>query len=321
MLARVINISERTERWNQVKEVFSKVTTLQIGKFDAVKDNPGWRGLISSHRNAIFEAKMNKEKMMILLEDDIILSEDFDSRFPKILRWLEDNENWDIFYGGHTFAEFENIISKELAIVKGKFLTAHFIIINSKVYDRILASDINNPIDLFYRQNGFNTITTTPMLAWQRPSYSDIEKRDVEYYNYFAESEEKIDWVFHCQTLNNLPLKEPPRDPKWDIIKGEIFFCSFDIYNYFKYAHARAFVNIAKMLRNDKIVLLRILPQRKFQGWIFADQYMIPHAKLYANENGNKLAVVVAKIEHYDSGWDADLVIDHLGNFLKIKRI
>jgi hypothetical protein len=75
------------------------------------------------------------------------------------------------------------------------------------------------------------------------------------------------------------------------------------------------------MLRNDKIVLLRILPQRKFQGWIFADQYMIPHAKLYANENGNKLAVVVAKIEHYDSGWDADLVIDHLGNFLKIKRI
>jgi hypothetical protein len=62
-----------------------------------------------------------------------------------------------------------------------KVYTAHCILYGARVYDKVLAVDPGILIDAV--QSQWNMVYTYPYLATQIPSYSDLQKADVDYDN------------------------------------------------------------------------------------------------------------------------------------------
>lgn len=118
----VINLDERTDRWQSfLAETAGRLQPLTPTRLSAVKGTelPGfgqkpffsgrkrdrtWAGRAGcalSHRSAIEHAAQNGWKKVLILEDDIQLSADFDDLL-KPLETALDTEAWDICYLGYT---------------------------------------------------------------------------------------------------------------------------------------------------------------------------------------------------------------------------
>jgi hypothetical protein len=144
----VINLKERTDRWNSIKAL--KLKRFNIVRFDAVRSPKGfgWVGCAMSHVNLVLMAKQKKMPYIIVAEDDFINTvhnDFFESRLYSILDWLSKSpqcDMWDVFNGLPTGLLVDTacgIFNRELGIINmvGGFNT-HFIIYNHTSYDKVI---------------------------------------------------------------------------------------------------------------------------------------------------------------------------------------
>ena len=98
--AYVINLDKATERWNQIQKDF-KNTNLNLIRTSAVKHKDGCTGLLFSFKNIIRTAKENNLETVLILEDDAFPTENFNKRWSKTKKWLDENmDKWEVFNGG-----------------------------------------------------------------------------------------------------------------------------------------------------------------------------------------------------------------------------
>jgi len=157
-----------------------------------IKENPHL-GCTLSHKKCIeYAKKMNYEKVLIL-EDDVI----FKGKLPKTI-----NKDFGIYYLGYNVTNGYRYDKNTLKF-NGVFCT-HSYILHSKLYDEILKDlnsnwwdKINNlneyekkfnwnlhTIDQYYSKilsQKTNSYGLYPMICYQKPSYSNIEKQMVDY--------------------------------------------------------------------------------------------------------------------------------------------
>jgi hypothetical protein len=173
----VINLKERNDRFENIKKNFSNYNIIQV---DAIKHEKGAIGCFLSHKKCIQIAKEKNLKNIIVIEDDCVPTNNFD-RIINIKKFLDENDNWDIFLGGAFHVNPYHILGKvnmqvdNLLSINGGYCF-HFIIYNNTCYDFFLNQDENlNPIDHVW-QDKLKCIIPIPFIANQAQLESNINK-------------------------------------------------------------------------------------------------------------------------------------------------
>ena len=180
----VVNLIERTDRWEKIKKRFPDFNIIRI---DAIKHEDGIYGSFLSQRKCLQIAKDNNLPYICVLEDDCVPTNDFKERFGVIKEYLDTHHDWDIFLGGGTKILKKNLVKKiqyktEKFGVLRKMACAHMIIYNKKVYDFFLNMKYHAPIDRSWWYK-FTALVPSPFVATQDEGYSDIAKEKVCYIN------------------------------------------------------------------------------------------------------------------------------------------
>lgn len=202
----VINLASRTDRLNQSIAELDKYG-LRDGflRYSGHYFTPnhvmaGRAGCFSSHRGAIQVAKDNGSENVLVLEDDFQFTINPIEVLEKCVDFLSKNE-WHLFYLGQTTTS--EIVERPLEVVQDGVLrlrgglATHAIAYNKSIYDIIL-NEVPGPdgiinwliqkesLDGWLMRNiqpkeEFKCYTTDPMLCVQRSSFSDIDRRFVDY--------------------------------------------------------------------------------------------------------------------------------------------
>ena len=136
-----------------------------------------------SHAKAFANAKVNKYKSFLLLEDDIEFHDGFNEMFDFMSPRIPDD--WDMIYLCANPATGSRLqVADNIFRLYGGY-SAHCVIFKDTVYEDALEALLFKYVqsDLTYAalQNKYTTYLLYPHLAYQRTDYSDIEKEVVDY--------------------------------------------------------------------------------------------------------------------------------------------
>lgn len=193
MLAYVINLDTNKERWEDMKKEF-KNSSIQLKRFNAIRDEKGAYGLMRSFIGALKLARKNKLKNVLILEDDCKLAPNWKSNWSKITKWLHENpDKWDIYSGSGWNIQFPKLVGEidnEIALFDPIISWAtNWLYIPERNYSRIIKhfdkikEFIKYPIIeyLFVLDNinhfYYKTIISYPFISYQKDKYeSDIKQ-------------------------------------------------------------------------------------------------------------------------------------------------
>ena len=190
----VINLEKRSDRLEQFNAEFKDVKSFNITRFNAIERTPGALGCSLSHTTCLQYAIEKDYDIVCILEDDCQLTvspEIFDKHVQNVLK----TETFDVFLVGavvYKAGEPKNgvrrIFDAQTAacyIVKKHYLKTLYDRLSSgcelleKNLDKI-SIYINDQYWKLLQRTG-KWIAATPLLCKQRPSYSDLENKFVNY--------------------------------------------------------------------------------------------------------------------------------------------
>ena len=191
-----INLDSRADRRKDIEHQFKRANLPEnkIERISAIANERGALGCTASHIKCLKYAIENKWNNVLILEDDFNFIDDINTINNSIKSIINFYNDWDvIFFSGNVFKmiPFNNMFSRAIDIQ-----CSSGYLVNSRYYSKLLQNleegyklfSINNvpqlyaldmywkrlqPIDKWYV---FNT-----KLGYQRNSYSDVEKRVVDY--------------------------------------------------------------------------------------------------------------------------------------------
>ena len=193
----VINLDSRTDKWEQIQKDFQD-WPVKVERVSAVKYDPGWKGCYLSHLKCVKIAKERKYPWVLYLEDDCMLMPDAKQRFTKLLPFLWDvRQHWDFFMGGLVGLTGCGLVNEEQNMFIARGFGAHFCLIHSNTYDRII--DImdfepDEPCDSLYRSS-MRLWITLPFIAKQYAGYSDISDTHKDSYSEYDDAEQMLKLV------------------------------------------------------------------------------------------------------------------------------
>ena len=184
-----INLEERTDRKNQVEKELSIFPPEKVIRFNAIRQQNGAIGASMSHIAAIELAVKNEWKNVLIVEDDMIWNQ-FEIGYP-IYKKLVSNP-FDVMFLGSACVQYEPETYRAKYVSTG---TAY--LVNNHYYQTLLETFkeglekfINDQskhslyaldriwMKLIERDNWF---VIQPTLCIQKPGYSDIENKVVNY--------------------------------------------------------------------------------------------------------------------------------------------
>lgn len=188
-----INLYRRSDRWQQAQAEF-ETHKLNVERFPAIDGHavpgkedltlkPGLYGCTASHYLAIQRAKYLRLKAVMILEDDVQLHFNFKHLLYFTLADLP--KDWRMLMLGGTHREPVTPLPGCNYMRVNKTLTSHGYVLHNSMYDNLLEklAPMQEPVDCVFAeiQKYYKVYITNPPLAWQRPGYSDIELRDMDY--------------------------------------------------------------------------------------------------------------------------------------------
>lgn len=187
-----INLDERVDRWEHAKLEFEKAGILdKVKRFSAIKNIDGRVGIIQSNLAIIKMAKEKKLKNVLVFEDDVeFIVDNPQDVLQKTINQIG-NIKWYLFYLGANTHEKLIKFKPNLILLKNAF-AVHSMAYSEHMYDLFInrynkTQNINNYDDILdvylakKIQDKYICLMTNPMMTTQMNSYSDIEKRNVDY--------------------------------------------------------------------------------------------------------------------------------------------
>lgn len=190
-----INLDSRPDRWEEAKKEFVR-NKIEVDRIQAIngKDlnlefpEEIKEGAVGCSLSQLFCFKLSKylqTKNFVLFEDDVEFDENFLSKFSKIYN-EQVPDDWDMLYFGGQHIHGRNIKQVSENVYKCEYtLAAHSVAFKHTVYDKFIDKlvDITKPCDMHYAEShkSINAYVMIPHLTWQRKSFSDIEKQNVDY--------------------------------------------------------------------------------------------------------------------------------------------
>ena len=193
--ALVINLDERTDRWEQINKDFAN-SSFRLTRYPGIlitdpeisRKDRGYIGVARTHIEIVKMCKAKGQKTVLILEDDCKPEPNWEKNWYKIRDYLDSNLNkWEVFNGAVCGIEKMNrvVVLEQnniylLNTVGGCF--CHWLYLNvDAAYDKLLAwEDNKKEIDLYYTYH-FNHYTAYPLLAEQHSGYSNIGEREKDW--------------------------------------------------------------------------------------------------------------------------------------------
>ena len=189
-----INLDSRPDRWEEAQKEFAKYAfkVERVSGIEGSKMNLDFppeikEGAVGCALSQLFCIKYAKQLGLsdfLLLEDDIQFDENVNKLFFQYIE--EVPSDWDMLYLGGQHFHGMNIQQVSEHVYRCEYtLAAHSVAFKSTVYDRFIDNLINitKPCDVHYAESHkeINAYVIIPHLTWQRNTYSDIEKANVDY--------------------------------------------------------------------------------------------------------------------------------------------
>ena len=180
-----INLSDRTDRKEQVEHEFTQLN-VPFERVDAIAHFKGSIGCTLSHIKCVQMAKERNWSQVCGCEDDIMFTNP--SLFKKNLElFLKSEIEWDVLLLGANIAPpYQNICPFCMQVYNAQTTTGY--IVKEHYYDTLLdnfRTSNQRPIDIHWKQlqQKDKWYILLPLTVVQRPSYSNIENRMVNYTN------------------------------------------------------------------------------------------------------------------------------------------
>lgn len=188
-----INLDRRIDRWKHAQNEFRSMGILdRVTRVSAVDHRDGRIGLIKSFLQIFKDVKEREVDNVLIFEDDVhFISENNPlETLEKAISQIG-KIDWSLFYLGANTHERCNIFRPNLILLKNAF-SAHAVAYSHKTYNIIIEKfektneikGINDINDVFFCneiQNKRTSFLVNPMIATQYPSFSDLEKKEVNY--------------------------------------------------------------------------------------------------------------------------------------------
>lgn len=184
-----MNLDKRTDRKRASEEEFKRVG-LTAERFPAIDDREtGNRYLSYNHTyHGILSKGSGKT---LILEDDVVFK-----AFSHLENALCDLPgDWDVLYlGANLNGTKQERYSDHLYRIKNS-LTSHAIGYSEKMRKYIVENFKKDEFPIYDEwirvnvQERFNCFVVAPMVAWQRPGYSDLWQTHADYRSCFADGE------------------------------------------------------------------------------------------------------------------------------------
>jgi GR25 family glycosyltransferase involved in LPS biosynthesis len=187
-----INLDERTDRWELAQKEFERIGILdKVERFSAIKENDGRLGVIKSNLEIVKYAKKNKLNNVLVFEDDVKFVIDNPNEYLSKAISQIGNLKWSLFYLGANTHQKLIKLKPNLILLKHAY-AVHSMAYSSLVYDKFIRkyegmksiSKFPDILDVYLAQEiqaKETCLMVNPLLTTQRESYSDIEKRVVNY--------------------------------------------------------------------------------------------------------------------------------------------
>jgi glycosyl transferase family 25 len=191
-----INLIHREDRKEKVIKQFEKLN-IPINRFNAIQNNNGAIGCYLSHIKCLMLAKENNWEHILIVEDDIYFLNI--EEFKKNLNnFLETQTHFDVLLiSGNNFKPYIQINENSIKITNCQTTTGY--IVKNHYYDTLInhlkigfGHLIKYPslhrfyaIDIWWKflQKKDSWFLLIPILVVQEEGYSDIEKKNTNYFS------------------------------------------------------------------------------------------------------------------------------------------
>lgn len=169
----IINLPSRKDRQAHIVEEVKKLPNLKCSIVEGIVDET--KTCFQSHKKCIQLAKDRKLEYVLVLEDDAVFVEGAQQLFIKNFKEIQ-NYSWDMYYLGANLHRPAQKISDSILKLTGAWCT-HAYMVHSRFYDVILKLPSGKEIDVCYTElmQDYNIYMCNPMIAYQLPSYSDLQ--------------------------------------------------------------------------------------------------------------------------------------------------
>lgn len=197
----VINLPQRTDRKRQIVgelnrvglwlapghiEVFPAIRPTEAAGFPTI----GYRGCFLSHLEVLKKAHREKARNLLIIEDDLTISDRFKTDEESLINQLDD-QNWGMCYFGHGLDDPPRDEPTILRPYYEQVLLGHFYAIHHTMFEPLIefkeamltrppghpdgGPQSHDGALWTFRQKHpeFRTLVTSPNLGWQRASMSD----------------------------------------------------------------------------------------------------------------------------------------------------
>jgi GR25 family glycosyltransferase involved in LPS biosynthesis len=187
-----INLDYRTDRWANAQIEFSKAGILdKVKRFSAIKHDDGRVGVIKSNLEILKIAKEKKLKNVLIFEDDVKFIYDNPNEILQMSIDQIKGINWHLFYLGANTHDKLIKFKPNLILLKNSF-AVHSMAYSNLMFDIFIKryenikeiKNFDDVLDVYLArqiQEKYVCLMVNPMLTTQMNSYSDIEKRVVDY--------------------------------------------------------------------------------------------------------------------------------------------
>ncbi len=216
-IAYVLNLEERPDRWKAMKTRFHNSEFL-LRRFPAIPHENGAYGNFMTFLKIFRMAKRENLESILILEDDVVPSRGWESKWRDVKEWLDTHPDaWDIYSGGAwggpivvqdtlesiglrptPIAEMgENVIFRYPFMTVG----AHWIYIPKRSLERLIR--VYSTLQFLPQLSSllgmdilhgflFKTVSSYPFIARQRAVYSNITHRVRDRNSFFKKSEQRV---------------------------------------------------------------------------------------------------------------------------------
>lgn len=170
--AYIINLKHRTDRRDHMINEMTKLP-ITYEFVDGIIDET--KTCFQSQKKCIQLAKENNLPYVLVLEDDAVFTDHVIEILEKTFLEVQ-TMNWDMFFLGANLQAPASRISDSLLKLNGAY-AAHAYIVNAKFYDTIINLPHICEMDVHYHDlmSKHNVYMCDPMIAYQLPSYSDLQ--------------------------------------------------------------------------------------------------------------------------------------------------
>lgn len=194
----IINLDRRPERWNAARQELERwgIAAQRVSAVDGHDcRGQGYRlalgavGLIKTNINILYDAKANAYSRILILEDDVVFSQEIN----KIDQYLNAvPEDWEMLYfsgnhNGHVVGVMPPSVVNDKVLRIHETFSTHSIGIDHGMYDAIIEAitPCQKPLDVYYaelqKKHKIYCLRGTVPVATQRAGYSDIMEENADY--------------------------------------------------------------------------------------------------------------------------------------------